>query len=129
MSDEGITSPERSGSAGLTTAILLVVIIPLIVFLVILIRPNPTTYRYTIAKGTQAAREAGRAVANPLPTNLTVKVGDSIEVTNHDVAAHTYTFLVLRPGETGRYTFHNAGVFSGTCTVGDHKDVTITVIK
>lgn len=129
MSDEGITSPERSGSAGMVTAILFVVLIPLIVFFVLLIRPNPTTYRFTIAKGTQAATESGQVVANPLPKKLTVKVGDSIEVTNHDVAAHTYTFLVLRPGETGRYTFHNAGVFSGTCTVGDHKDVTITVIK
>lgn len=129
MSDEGITSPERSGSAGMVTAILFVVLIPLIVFFVLLIRPNPTTYRFTIAKGTQAATESGQVVANPLPKKLTVKVGDSIEVTNHDVAAHTYTFLVLRPGETGRYTFHNKGVFTGTCTVGDHKDVSITVIE
>jgi hypothetical protein len=129
MTDEEIATPTKSGNAGMMTAILLVVLIPLIVLLVVLIRPNPTTYRYTIAKGTQAATEAGQTVANPLPTNLTVKVGDSIEVTNNDDAPHTYTFLVLRPGETGRYTFHNKGVFAGACTVGDHKDVTITVIE
>lgn len=129
MTDEKIVAPTKSGNAGMVTAILLVVVIPLIVFFVVLIRPNPTTYRFTIAKGTQAATESGQAVANPLPTNLTVKVGDSVEITNNDVAPHTYTFLVLRPGETGRYTFHNSGVFTGTCTVGDHKDVSITVIE
>lgn len=129
MSDEVTVSPKKSNNAGMMTAVLLVVLIPLIVLFVILIRPNPTTYRFTIAKGTQAATAAGQTVANPLPTNLTVKVGDSIEVTNNDIAPHTYTFLVLRPGETGRYTFHNKGVFQGNCTVGDHKDVSITVIE
>lgn len=129
MTDEETVARKKSTSAGMMTATLLVALIPLIVLVVILIRPNPTTYRYTIAKGTQAAMANGLAVANPLPTNLTVKVGDSIEVTNYDVAPHTYTFLVLRPGETGRYTFHNKGVFQGNCTVGDHKDVSITVIE
>jgi len=129
MNDEETVAPKKGSNAGMMTAILLVVLIPLIVFLVVMIRPNPTTYRYTIANGTQAATAVGQAVANPLPTNLTVKVGDSIEVTNNDIAPHTYTFLVLRPGETGRYTFHNKGVFQGNCTVGDHKDVSITVIE
>jgi hypothetical protein len=129
MTDEEIVAPAKSSNAGMMAAILLVVLIPLIVFFVVLIRPNPTTYRYTIAKGTQAATESGQPVANPLPTELTIKVGDSVEVTNNDDAPHTYTFLVLRPGETGRYTFHNKGVFTGTCTVGDHKDVSITVIE
>lgn len=129
MADEENVAPKKGSDAGMMTAILLVVLIPLIVFVVVLIRPNPTTYRFTIANGTQAATAAGQAVANPLPTNLTVKVGDSIEVTNYDVAPHTYTFLVLRPGETGRYTFHNKGVFQGNCTVGDHKDVSIIVTE
>jgi plastocyanin len=129
MTDEEIASPAKSSNAGMKAAIFLVALIPLIVFLVLLTRPNATTYRFTIPKGTQAATESGQAVANPLPTNLTVKIGDSVEVINNDDAPHTYSFLVLRPGETGRYTFRNTGVFLGTCTVGDHKDVSITVIE
>lgn len=123
------SAQEKSGNAGVVTAILLAITIPLIVLFVFLVRPDPTTYRFTIANGTRAAMDAGQTVTNPLPTALTVKMGDSVEVVNNDVAPHTYTFLVLRPGETGRYTFRNSGVFTGTCTVGDHTEVSITVIE
>jgi hypothetical protein len=129
MNYEELSALEKSGSARMATAILLVVAIPLIVFFIFLVRPDPTTYRFTIANGTRATMDAGQTVANPLPPALTVKVGDSIEVINNDTAPHTYAFLVLRPGETGRYTFRNIGVFTGTCTVGDHKDVSITVVQ
>ena len=84
-------------------------------------------YSYTITKGTAAAVAAGSEVENPLPSELNVKVGDTLEVTNHDVATHTYTFLVLRAGETGRYTFKRTGVFEATCTVKGHETVMITV--
>lgn len=127
--NEEASALKKSSHARMATATLLVVAIPLIVFLAFLMRPNPTEYRYIIAQGTQAATQAGRTVPNPLPPALTVKVGDSIEVFNNDTAPHTYAFLVLRPGETGRYTFRNIGVFTGTCTVGDHKDVSITVVE
>jgi plastocyanin len=80
-----------------------------------------------IVNGTQASLDKGIEPANPLPTELHVTVGDSIVVTNNDVVAHTYTFLVLRPGETGRYTFQRAGNFTATCTVRGHANVTITV--
>lgn len=127
MIDEGTSAPKKRSNAGVVTAILLVLTIPLIVLFVFLVRPDPTTYRFTIANGTREAMDAERTVANPLPQALTLKVGDSIEVINNDIAPHTYAFLVLRPGETGRYTFRNIGVFTGTCTVGAHKDVSITV--
>ena len=84
-------------------------------------------YSYTITKGTAAAVAAGSEVENPLPSELNVKIGDTLEVTNHDVATHTYTFLVLRAGETGRYTFKRTGVFEATCTVKGHETVMITV--
>lgn len=90
-------------------------------------RPSHHVYSYTITKGTAAAVAAGSAVENPLPSELDVKVGDTLEVTNHDVATHTYTFLVLRPGETGRYTFKRTGTFEATCTVKGHSTVIITV--
>lgn len=108
-------------------ALFLVVIIPLVVILVVLLRPTSETYSFAISPGTQAALERGESVPNQLPVTLDLQVGDTLEVTNNDSVAHTYTFLILRPGETGRYTFHNAGVFKAACTVGEHKEVTITV--
>ena len=90
-------------------------------------RPSHQVYSYTITKGTAAAVAAGSAVEDPLPSDLKVKVGDTLEVTNNDIATHTYTFLVLRPGETGRYTFKRTGIFEATCTVKGHETVIITV--
>jgi hypothetical protein len=127
--NEETSSPKRSGNTGMMVAILLVAIIPLIIIFALATQPNPNTYRYVISPGTQLATERGLAVTNPLPPSLTVNVGDSIEVVNNDSAPHTYSFLVLRPGETGRYTFRNIGVFTGACTIGDHTDVSITVVE
>ena len=84
-------------------------------------------YEYTIPKGTAAEQERGVVVKNLPPAGLALRVNDTIEIANNDVVAHTYSFLVLRPGETGQYTFRNKGVFVGACTVGTHPNVTITV--
>jgi hypothetical protein len=127
--EEETVAPKRGGNTGMMVAIFLVAIIPLIIIFAIATQPNPTTYRYVISLGTQSATERGLDLTNPLPSSLTINVGDSIEVVNNDSAPHTYSFLVLRPGETGRYTFRNTGVFTGACTVGDHRDVSITVIE
>jgi len=117
----------RSGNKGMVAALTLIVVIPFVVFLVVLTKPSTSTYSYVISPGTQEAIEEGREVPNQLPVRLDLEVGDTLEVTNNDSVAHTYTFLILRPGETGRYTFHNAGVFAAACTVAKHKEVTITV--
>ena len=106
----------------------MIVILPVVLVVVLMGRPSHHVYSYTITKGTAAAVVAGNDVANPLPSDLNVKVGDTLEVTNNDVATHTYTFLVLRPGETGRYTFKRTGIFEATCTVTGHETVIITVI-
>ena len=103
------------------------VIVPVLVVLLVMMRPDPQTYRYSIAAGTQAAIENGTAVPDPLPVELNLKVGDSIEVTNNDDVTHSYTFLLLEPGEVGRYTFRNAGNFVTECTVGEHTSVSINV--
>jgi plastocyanin len=105
----------------------LIVVLPVVLVVVLMGRPSHHLYSYTITKGTAAAVTAGSAVENPLPSDLKVKVGDTLEVTNNDIATHTYTFLVLRPGETGRYTFKRTGIFEATCTVKGHETVIITV--
>jgi len=89
--------------------------------------PAPTVHAFTIEAGTRAILDAGGTPANPPPLALEVAVGDILEVTNADSATHTYAFLVLRPGETGRYTFRNRGVFTGQCTASAHDQITITV--
>lgn len=88
---------------------------------------SSTTYEFSISPGTQQALAQGQLPPNPLPLSLSVEVGDTLKVTNNDTVPHTYTFLVLRPGETGTYTFRRAGVFKAACTVGEHDEVVITV--
>ena len=86
-----------------------------------------TVHEWTIPDGTSARQEKGVDVPNLPPAGLALRVNDTIRITNNDTVAHTYSFLVLRPGETGEYTFRNKGVFVGDCTVGLHPQVTITV--
>ena len=85
------------------------------------------TYEYTIPKGTAAEQKRGVEVKNLPPAALALNVNDTIRITNNDIVAHTYSFLVLRPGETGQYKFRNKGTFVGACTVGNHPQVTISV--
>ena len=85
------------------------------------------TYEYTIPRGTDAEQKRGVDVKNLPPGTLSLHVNDTIRITNNDVVPHTYSFLVLRPGETGQYKFRNKGVFVGACTVGLHPQVTISV--
>ena len=85
------------------------------------------TYEYTIPAGTAKEQARGVDVKNLPPGALALHVNDTIRITNNDSVAHTYSFLVLRPGETGQYKFRNKGVFVGACTVGLHPQVTISV--
>ena len=84
-------------------------------------------YDYTIPSGTAKEMARGAYVPNLPPAGLTLRVNDVLKITNLDSVAHTYSFLVLRPGETASYTFRSKGVFVGECTVGQHPQVTITV--
>jgi plastocyanin len=100
---------------------------PLLLLTLVLTRDTPQTQSFIITEGTRAALVAGKTPENALPSSLSLKVGDTLEITNEDSEAHTYAFIVLRPGETARHTFRQAGVFIGACTVNDHEEVTITV--
>lgn len=90
-------------------------------------RDSAVVHSFTIDAGTRALLDAGSTPENPPPLTLEVRLGDTLEVVNNDTSVHTYAFLVLRPGETGRYTFRNRGVFTGQCTASDHGQITITV--
>ena len=123
---------DSHGAIRLDVALLIAVLVMVVGFVAIVgVTMNRShkgvVYEYTIPKGTAAEQARGVTVKNLPPAGLALQVNDSIKITNNDVVAHTYSFLVLRPGETGQYTFKNKGVFVGACTVGTHPNVTITV--
>lgn len=84
-------------------------------------------YSFTIEAGTKDIIDQGQVPPNQPPTDLALQVGDTLEVINQDTAVHSYSFITVRPGETGRYTFKTPGTYIGACTVGAHTSVTITV--
>lgn len=84
-------------------------------------------YSFTIEAGTKDIIDQGQAPPNQPPTDLALQVGDTLEVINNDSAVHSYSFITVRPGETGRYTFKTPGTYIGACTIGAHTSVTITV--
>jgi plastocyanin len=86
-----------------------------------------TTYSFTIEEGTKDLIEAGITPENQPPTDLNIRVGDTLEVVNNDSTVHSYSFITVRPGETGSYTFKTPGTYVGACTVGVHTSVTIVV--
>ena len=84
-------------------------------------------YSFVIATGTKDLLDAGQTPPNQPPTDLALNVGDTLEVVNQDVAVHSYSFITVRPGETGSYKFKTPGTYVGACTIGSHTSVTITV--
>lgn len=84
-------------------------------------------YSFIIEAGTKELLDAGQTPPNQPPTDLAVRVGDTLEVINQDTAVHSYSFITVRPGETGSYTFKTPGTYIGACTIGSHTSVTITV--
>jgi len=84
-------------------------------------------YSFTIEAGTKELLDRGELPPNQPPTDLTLQVGDTLEVINQDSAVHSYSFITVRPGETGRYTFKTPGTYIGACTIGAHTSVTIIV--
>lgn len=84
-------------------------------------------YTFVIEEGTKELLDQGQVPPNQAPTDLALQVGDTLEVINEDTAVHSYSFITVRPGETGRYTFKTPGTYIGACTIGAHTSVTITV--
>lgn len=125
-------STDSRGAVRLDVALLVAVLVLVVGFVAVVgVALSQTrkgvTYEYTIPRGTAAEQKRGVEVKNLPPAGLALNVNDTIRITNNDTVAHTYSFLVLRPGETGQYTFRNKGTFVGACTVGNHPQVTITV--
>ncbi len=127
--DSDITETVNRSAGRLVIGLLAAAVLATVAFVAfsVVSRVDPSVHSFTIAAGTREILDAGGTPENPPPLTLNVRLGDTLEVTNNDTTIHTYAFLVLRPGETGRYVFRNRGIFSGQCTASDHGQITITV--
>jgi plastocyanin len=121
--------PVRRGSGvTVTVGIAVALIFAAVVAVAMLRSDDPVrTYSYVIPAGAAEMAEADQVALGGPPSSLELRVGDTIEVRNADSITHTYSFLVLAPGETGRYTFTTVGSFSGECTFVAHETVSIIV--
>jgi plastocyanin len=85
-------------------------------------------WSYEIPNGTKEQLDKGLLTEDYFPEQLTIGVGDTVEVVNNDVAIHSIGPFTVRPGETQKMTFVDPGYYFGVCTVGLHDTVTITVV-
>jgi plastocyanin len=83
---------------------------------------------YQIPNGTKERIDKGLLTEDYFPEQLTIAVGDTVEIVNQDVAVHSVGPFTVRPGETQKMIFVDPGYYFGACTVGVHKTVTITVV-
>lgn len=73
-------------------------------------------YVYVIPAGTGALLDDGERV-EIIPAELTVQVGETIEITNDDDRGHVIGAFYVGAGETLRQTFTTAGELAGECSV------------
>ncbi len=85
-------------------------------------------HSYLIPAGTGAAKDAGELV-EILPADLTVRVGEVLELINDDDRGHIVGPFYVRAGETLRQEFTSTGVYEGVCTVHPSGQVKVTVIE
>lgn len=85
------------------------------------------TLEFSIPAGTADRMAMGYPVADIMPEQLDLFVGDTVVVENLDEAVHTFGPITVRPGETTWLTFDRPGYYFGICTVGTHDTVTIVV--
>ncbi len=85
-------------------------------------------HSYLIPAGTGAAKDAGELV-EILPADLTVRVGEVLELINEDDRGHIVGPFYVRAGETLRQEFTSTGVYEGVCTVHPSGQVKVTVVE
>ena len=76
--------------------------------------------------GTAERQEAGEEI-ELMPSNLEMKVGDTLRVVNNDEAVQTVGPYTVAPGQTLRQTFTEPGEIVGMCSLSATGEVTITI--
>jgi plastocyanin len=89
---------------------------------------GPADYSYTIPVGAGEALDRGEPLAI-LPAELTVEVGQMIEIVNEDDRGHLLGPFYVGAGETLRQRFSSEGSFVGVCTVHPSGEFVLTVVE
>ena len=85
-------------------------------------------YVYTIPPGAGEALDAGQPL-EILPAELTVAVGEVIEIVNEDDRGHLVGPFFVGAGETLRQRFASPGTFIGECTVHPSGQIELVVTE
>jgi plastocyanin len=85
-------------------------------------------HRYVIPNGTAAKLAKGGDVV-VMPSNLQVKVGDTITIVNNDVVEQSIGPYYVGAGETLHQTFTSATVLQGDCPLTADGAFKITVTE
>lgn len=88
--------------------------------------PEGRVVSFEVPPGTAAALRRGETVTDVFPEELTLTVGDWLEVVNRDDEVHRVGPVVAGGGETARVRFYEAGRFDVVCSMG-HDTVRIVV--
>lgn len=83
-------------------------------------------YLFTIPAGTGEAMDRGEQV-EILPAELTVEVGEVLEIVNEDDRGHLVGPFFVGEGERLRQEFTSPGEFQGICTVHPSGQFVLTV--
>ena len=71
---------------------------------------NGKVWSYQIPNGTKERIDKGLLTEDYFPEQLTIAVGDTVEIVNLDVAVHSVGPFTVRPGETQKMVFVDPGI-------------------
>ncbi len=88
----------------------------------------PADFSYVIPVGAGEALDRGEPL-EILPAELTVEVGQSIEIVNEDDRGHLLGPFYVGARETLRQQFTSEGTFIGVCTVHPSGELVLNVVQ
>lgn len=83
-------------------------------------------FSYTIPPGAGLAADAGTPL-EILPAQLDARVGQTVQIVNHDDRGHLVGPWFVGAGETLRQTFASPGEFQGSCTVHPSGEIKVVI--
>jgi hypothetical protein len=90
--------------------------------------PGDADYAYVIPLGAGEALDQGQPL-EILPGEMTVAVGEVIEIVNDDDRGHLVGPFFVGAGETLRQRFASPGEFIGVCTVHPSGELVLEIVE
>lgn len=122
---EGTTSSRHLGVL-LAVGIVAVIGVIAAVALVVNLATGPKTVKYVIPAGTGERIDAGEVI-DLMPTELKLKVGDTLILENQDDRNYFVGPFTVRANETVQETFRVAGAYRGACSLNPEAEIKILV--